>query len=64
MTTNEAHLKCIRNGLKVYAEVYGYTWKICYALNGKITVFDKKLRTNKEINTALEKTLIHLANKL
>lgn len=64
MTPTEAHLKLLRNGVKVYPELYGYSWKICHEINGKVTVFDKRLRTVKEINEAIEKTCIYLANKL
>lgn len=71
MNPTQAHLICIRNGLKVVAEPFrslsGYTYvaKIHVFLNGKIlTKYDKELRTPEAINEALEKTYVYLANKL
>lgn len=62
----EAHLKCLKNGLKVYPIPDGYgRWKICVEKpNGRKKIYDKLLRSTKEINTALESTLIYLANRL
>ena len=67
MDAVSAHLKCLRNGLTVYPVIvpYTHTWKIRVDKNEKqLKVYPKVLRSAKEVNEALEKTIIFLAQKL
>lgn len=49
----------IKQGFKVYPVYHKYKWWIEYEYKGEVTRFTKPISAN-EINTAINKTIIHL----
>ena len=65
MTPQPALQTCLQHNVKVYpiSVKHSGKWKIQINNNGNLTTFDKEVYP-KELNQALEKTILFIAKKL
>lgn len=55
--------KCLKNGVKIYPVHRDYRWYIEVDFNGRKTTIEKPIKQS-EINSAMEKTVLHYSRKL
>ena len=63
MEISNAMSICFKNKIKVYPIKTVVGWKIQVVINNKKTTYDKVLLNKKEINVAIYKSYLYLAEK-
>ena len=63
MEISNAMALCFKNKIKVYPVKTVVGWKIQVVINNKKTTYDKVLLNKKDINVAIYKSYLYLANK-